>query len=195
MSPRRETFAEPGVGCPEGPQRKARSERRATVLGWHGAGCPEDPSPISAEDARICLSPWRDLCVTTGWLLGRPLTLTLSPRRGIKTKTPGRGRPRPGRPLTPTLSPRRGSKSRRTFEDEGRFAKVSLERVKSAAPLGHCRPYAGAGAWTETGRPLTPGLSPRQALTLSSRRDLCGTQGWLPGRPSPQPSPPGETFA
>ena len=35
LSSRRETFASPGLGC------------------------SEDPSPISAEDARICLSPWR----------------------------------------------------------------------------------------------------------------------------------------
>ena len=34
----------------------------------------------------------------------------------------------PGRPLTPTLSPRRGSKSGRNFEDSGRCAKVSQER-------------------------------------------------------------------
>ena len=163
MSPRRETFAEPGVGCPEGPQRKARSERRATVLGWHGAGCPEDPSPISAEDARICLSPWRDLCVTTGWLPGRPLTLTLSPRRGIKTKTPGRGRPRPGRPLTPTLSPRRGIKSGRRFEDQGSCAKVSR------------------GRGSKSGRKFEDQVS---CANVSEERDLCGTRGGLPGRPS-----------
>ena len=46
---------------------------------------------------------------------------------------------------------------------------LPLERVKSAAPLGRCRPYAGAGAWTETGRPLTPGSSPGQAPPLSNQ--------------------------
>ena len=46
----------------------------------------------------------------------------------------------PGRPLTPTLSPRRGSKSRRNFEDTGCYAKVSGEaeeppRLRSRSAL------------------------------------------------------------
>ena len=54
----------------------------------------------------------------------------------------------------------------------GQALPLPLETVKSASPLGRCRPYAGAGAWTETGRPLTPGSSPGQAPTLSPRRGI-----------------------
>ena len=73
-----------------------------TLRGCLGVAATLTPGSCPGQAPTLSLK--RDLCVT---------------RRRL-----------PGRPLTPTLSPRRGSKSGRTFEDEGRFAKVSQGRGK-----------------------------------------------------------------
>ena len=56
---------------------------RCSTLAWllHRGSHPH-PSPL----------PLGDLCVTQGWLRGRPLSPTLSPRRGIKTRLHTRAR-------------------------------------------------------------------------------------------------------
>ena len=76
-------------GCPEeaglkpAPTSGRDSDGGGLVGGigccWLGVGASAGSHPHPN------LLPQRDLCVTRGWLPGRPLTPTLSPRRGIKS--------------------------------------------------------------------------------------------------------------
>ena len=106
------------------PERKTLAptlSRRSGKKGlcWCVRPGPEDPSPIVGEDADICLSPRRDLCVTRGWVPGRPLT--------------GFGRRRPNLPLPQERGKRGGSLKR--------LAPRTLPR-RRRRPLPEARPEA-----------------------------------------------------
>ncbi len=139
--------------------------------GWVGIGCPEDPSPAAEDDAG--LSPRRDLCVTRGWLLGRPLTPTLSPRRGSKR---GRSFKEAG---VLQRSPRRGKRAR--LQAERSCTKVSREGIdtRAAGSEGRRQPQWRKVPGGINGRPRGAGNGDMSKVQTPFAQGEKGGHRWL----------------
>ena len=205
----RRPLPNPRSGCPEDPSPQPSPPGE----GLRGGCADQRDVPTGGTEPGRPLrrpSPTVDVCVTPGMVARKTLTLPSPPGEGLRG-----GALLVGLVLAPTVSCKGTSPGRplTDFRRGRRNLPLPLERGRAARPVD-----VGVGTGLlvrgpSTGRPVTPGSSPGQAPTLSRRRgrksgrtfedegrcakvstgrDVCVTWGRLPGRPSPQPSPPGE---